>query len=444
MKAPWLSFFSVLTICLSISGPLISQEPEQKTQDPGSTLPDEARITTPVEVRNAIHPTSLFPLRVISYPHRKITGGMESGLVYAEEHKVRERYQAWINHLRSYGVILRFGGMGEGSGFGGGASYFRQVRERHKLQLLGLLTFRAYQELDFQWSSALGPSQLFWEASYQWRPQENYYGPGHDSQRQLHANFALRQSWAGIRWELRPAKHFRWGILYKQAWITALPGKNSLFPPVHELFGSLPGYGSLTHLQSPGIYFDMNYLRSEYLWGGAAHWGASYQQGLGSSQLQYAAYETQLEGRAPIVKGSSVLVGEANFQLTREGSGSDPVPFYLLPHIGGSSTLRGYPLDRFYGRNLALLSLEYRIRIHPNFQTLLFFDEGQVFNRTADLSWLNWHRNYGFGFRVWSVNGVVMRLEFGWSTEGFQAHLTWGNRERPPLRDPIRYGGYKR
>ncbi|NWG13018.1 MAG: hypothetical protein HXY20_05725, partial [Acidobacteria bacterium] len=49
-----------------------------------------------------------------------------------------------------------------------------------------------------------------------------------------------------------------------------------------------------------------------------------------------------------------------------------PTPFYLLPHIGGSSTLRGFNLDRFYGKSILLFSLEYRYRLHPNYQTFLF------------------------------------------------------------------------
>ena len=120
------------------------------------------------------------------------------------------------------------------------------------------------------------------------------------------------------------------------------------------------------------------------------------------------------------------------------------MPFYLLPHIGGASTLRGYALDRFYGMNLALLSLEYRYRVHPNVQAYPFFDEGQIFDRTSDLSWLNWHRNYGFGFRFRTATGTFLRVEYGWSEEGSRIHVIFGDREQPPLRGPIRYGVYKR
>ena len=102
------------------------------------------------------------------------------------------------------------------------------------------------------------------------------------------------------------------------------------------------------------------------------HLGASHQNGLGRNKLDYFNYEVQLEGRKPIA-GRGVLVAEGNLQLNRERHGSDPIPFYLLAHAGGSSTLRGFSLDRFYGRSLALVSLEYRYKIHPNIQAYPFF-----------------------------------------------------------------------
>jgi outer membrane translocation and assembly module TamA len=154
----------------------------------------------------------------------------------------------------------------------------------------------------------------------------------------------------------------------------------------------------------------------------------------------------RMEGRLPIAAERSAFVGQANLEFNRRSGGSDPIPFYLLPHIGGSSTLRGFRLDRFTGANLFLLSLEYRYRLHPNIQAIPFFDEGQIFDRTADLSWLNWHRNYGLGFRyrAGAAKGTVVRLEFGRSSEGFQFHLSFGDRSQPPLSGPIHWGAYKR
>lgn len=405
---------------------------------------EEGRITTGGEVDRAVRPAALWPLRILAWPYARLTGGMEKGLIVFENHRLRERFQKWTEDLRLRGVEYRFGGSGEGAGLGGGGLYTLRMGERSTLQSMGLLTFKNYQEFLLRWKLGLPAGTLFTEASYQWRPQENYYGAGNESVKGKHSNFALRQTWMGIRWEIPAGRHWRWGALYKIAWLKALPGRSAYYSSPDVFFGNLPGYGMLTRLHTAGTYLDFDLIRGEYQWGGAAHWGASHNDGLGSSRLAYCGYEMQLEGRMPIVGDSSALVGQANFELNRERGGSGPIPFYLLPHVGGSSTLRGFALDRFYGRNLALLSLEYRYRVHPNIQAVPFFDEGQIFNRTGDLSWLNWHRNYGFGFRFRQAAGTFLRVEYGRSNEGFQLHITFGDRERPPLRGPIRYGAYKR
>jgi outer membrane protein assembly factor BamA len=146
----------------------------------------------------------------------------------------------------------------------------------------------------------------------------------------------------------------------------------------------------------------------------------------------------------PVVSEQSALVGQFNLNLNHENGGSDEIPFYMRPHIGGSSTLRGFALDRFYGKNLMLMSLEYRYRVHPNVQAGIFHDAGQIFDRTGELTWFNWHRNYGLSFRFHSNYRTVMRMEFGHSREGFVMHLSFGERAPQPLGGAIRYGTYRR
>ena len=402
------------------------------------------RIVTPEEVANAVRPQSLAFARFLSSPHRKIASGMERGMVVFEQRKMREKFYQSVEELRRHGITLKFGGMGQGSGFGGGVVYEFRPAANHTLQTTALVTFKNYQELDLQWSSVVPASRFFLEASYQWRPRENYYGQGHDTPKAWHTSFALRQTWTGARYELYSGKRVRLGILNRWAWLTASEGRNDLLPAITSLFTYLPRYNSETRLNSTGVYVDLDGLRDEYQLGGAAHLGASYQRSFSGGNLHYLTFETQLEGRAPIKTRNSVLVGQANFQMNRERGSSDPIPFYLEPHIGGSTTLRGYALDRFYGRNLALLTLEYRIRVHPNIQFYPLFDEGQIFNQTSDLSWLNWHRTYGLGFRFVSSRGPFLRCEFGWGGEGTQIHIVFGDRDQPPVRGPIRYGAYKR
>ncbi len=402
------------------------------------------RIISVEELKKATGPGLLQPLAIISYPHRFISSGMEKGLIAFEQHKIRERFQSFTEMLRSHGVDGKFGGSGEGAGFGGGGTLTFNLGKTQQLRFLGLMTFKRYQEFGIRWSLELPGSKLFVEGSHQWRPQENFYGLGHDSLQAQHTNFALRQSWAGLRLEVTPKRRIELGAIYRLSRSKALPGQNPLYASPNAYFPDLPAFGTYTRLQSGGVYFDIDYLRDEYQLGGAGHWGATYHQGLGGSNVRYFAYEMQLEGRLPIFSKSSALVGQANIEFNRPRGGSDPIPFYLLPRIGGSSTLRGFALDRFYGKNLILLSLEYRYRIHPNIQVIPFFDEGQIFDHSDELRWLNWHRNYGIGLRFRTVRGTFMRMEYGYSSEGRTFHIIFGDRERPPIRAPIRYGAYKR
>ncbi len=404
----------------------------------------EDRIATPDEVERAMHPPAFFLLRAVSVPPRLLAAGMEKGLIKYEATYQRQRTALWLQALRNRGIALYFGGVGEGTGFGGGAGY-TVGGKRTSLSLVGRLTTAKYQEFDVAWTSSMGLSRLIVEGSYQWRPRENFYGIGQKSVREQHSNFALRQTWAGVRYEITPYPWISWGSEYRTGWFETHAGTNPALASPEAFFPDLPGYGRQTTLQSVGSYLSLDGIRGDYQLGGALHTGASHQDGLGArNRLSYFTYEVQLEGRLPVLRQRSAFVGLASLEFNRRRSGSDPIPFYLLPRIGGSSTLRGFGVDRFSGTNLLLLSLEYRYRLHPNVEAVPFFDEGQIFDRTDDLTWLNWHRNYGFGFRYHTETGTVVRIELGHSSEGLQFHILFGDRQRPPLRGPTRYGAYKR
>jgi outer membrane protein assembly factor BamA len=403
------------------------------------------RIVTEVEVNRAEHPAASVPLRFVFYPFHLVNSGMESGLVSFERHNMRERLDYYTEYLRQRGVAVLIGGLGEGTGIGLGGSYTMKTGGGSDLRFLGRASFmRAYEELDVRWTNPVGKARFVLEGSYQWRPQENFYGFGMDSHLSDHAKFALRQTWTGVRGEVAPHRRLRFGGEYKLAWLYSMDSPNTQYGSPEAVFPGLPGFRQNVHLQSLGFYADADGLNGEYEMGGLLHAGASLQDGLGENALQYFSYEGQAEGRLPIAKERSALVFQGSLEFTRPRSGSVAIPFYLYPHIGGESTLRGYNLDRFYGQNIFLVALEYRYRIHPDFQALIFFDEGQVFGRTSDLSWLNWQRNYGFGFKIMSSGSTIMRMDFGWSSEGYTYHISWGDRVHGALGGPIRYGTYRR
>src|SRR5262245_13536379 len=69
------------------------------------------RIVTPEEVQEAERSPARVPIRIISYPHRAITGGMEKGLIKVEDNHLRERLRLWSERLREIGVTPLLGGM---------------------------------------------------------------------------------------------------------------------------------------------------------------------------------------------------------------------------------------------------------------------------------------------------------------------------------------------
>jgi len=301
-----------------------------------------------------------------------------------------------------------------------------------------------YQEHDIQWVIKPPKTEFMLEMSHQWRPKENFYGLGHDSLESQHTDFALRQTWMGARLEVRAPKHVIWGVEYKFVGTKAKAGTNGLISSTPDVFPDLPGMGTLLRFHRQGAYLDVDFSQGEYSWTGRGHFGAAYYEGIEPSNLRYFSYEGQAEGRVPVIRNRSGLIGRVQLSLNHERRGSDEIPFYMRPHIGGSSTLRGFALDRFYGKNLMMLSLEYRYSIHPNFQTTIFHDAGQIFDRQSELTWFNWHRNYGLSLRLHSNFRTIMRVEYGRSSEGFDIHLSFGDRAPQPLGGGVRYGTYRR
>jgi hypothetical protein len=423
---------------------LVPEAHGQQAAAPGSQAPTEDRIVTPAEVKDELHSTARIPLRVISYPHRFITREMEKGLTAAERKHLRERLRLWQERMRELGIQPLFGGLGEQTGFGGGLSYKIGGSGWQNVTFLGRATFANYQEFDVRWTAASPVADLTVAASYQSRPRENFYGLGQDSLESQRTNFALRQSWIGAAMKVTPSRHLRIGAEHKWVVTKTSSGRNPLFVSTEQVFPDLPGFGSAIRQFSSGAYADIEFAKGEFDWGGRAHFGGSYQHGAGDSNLRFFSYEGQLEGRMPVRSGQSGFVGLATLSLTRERSGSDPIPFYMRPRIGGSSTLRGFQLDRFYGRNLMMLTLEYRYRLHPNLETSIFHDAGQIFDRAGELNWFNWHRNYGISVRFHSNYRTIVRLEYGYGDEGFTFHLAFGDSTPQPLGGVVRYGTYRR
>jgi outer membrane protein assembly factor BamA len=115
------------------------------------------------------------------------------------------------------------------------------------------------------------------------------------------------------------------------------------------------------------------------------------------------------------------------------------LPFYSLPTLGGSRTLRGYIQNRYTDRAAAHFSAEYRINLvergYAFTDTIrierigiaLFYDAGTV---AADVDRLDNGRfldSYGIGLRLAFSREAVFRADVGYSEEGSNLTIAFGN-----------------
>jgi outer membrane protein assembly factor BamA len=94
------------------------------------------------------------------------------------------------------------------------------------------------------------------------------------------------------------------------------------------------------------------------------------------------------------------------------------VPFYLMPAVGGNSSVRGYPSFRFRGNHRLLVSAEYRWAVIHAMDLAAFYDAGKVASaidqlKFADLKWA-----YGVGARFHSSRRTTVRVEVARNDEG--------------------------
>ena len=76
------------------------------------------------------------------------------------------------------------------------------------------------------------------------------------------------------------------------------------------------------------------------------------------------------------------------------------MPFFMLPAVGGGSSLRGYSSWRFRDQNSLLLQAEWRIMVNRYLDIAFFYDAGKVTARTKDLDFDGLKSDFGIGVRL--------------------------------------------
>ena len=335
------------------------------------------------------------------------------------------------------GLGARLGGLPTGQGFALGPQYRRRDLAK------GNLTFRTSAAaslskallFDLQLTAPqLAGGKLFLDfyAMHRNSPRIDYFGPGPDSAVTDRTNFRLEENSYEFTVGVRPAKPFLLGVVGGWYQPNAGPGNRSeeVAPKTEAVFSeaTTPGLTDQTSFLHGGVFVQFDYRDIP----GTPRKGGNYvakfvhYNDRDLNRHDHRRLELDAQQYFPFFNEKRVIALRARSVMTFE-NGASVLPFYMQPVLGGSDDLRGFRQWRFYDNNLIVANAEYRFEVFSGLDMTLFFDAGKVVPKRSQVNFHDLEAAVGFGFRFNIRNSVFMRIDTGFSHEGTQIWLKFGN-----------------
>jgi outer membrane protein assembly factor BamA len=358
------------------------------------------------------------------------TSSLEKRLVWIKEQKIIERATSGIA-----GFGLSFGKLVTGSGFAAGPEYLR--RDLADGQVIFRATARGslklYYQTDLQLSMPkLARRRLFVDlyAAHRDFPQLEYYGPGPDSHKTGRSNFRMEDTSYDFTAGVRPVKYLSLGVTGGYQQVNVGPGTSEHFISSERIYSPAvtPGIDRQADFLRGGVFGQFDYRDNP----GGPRKGGNYvarYMYLSDQRLDLYSFkrlDLEVQQYFPFFNRRRVIALRGRSVLTYANRGQT-VPFYLQPTLGGSEDLRGFRNFRFYDDNMMVFNAEYRWETFSGLDMALFADAGKVFHRRAQWNFKDLEASYGVGMRFNVRNDVFLRLDVGFSHEGFQVWVKFNN-----------------
>jgi hypothetical protein len=309
-----------------------------------------------------------------------------------------------------------------GGGFTLGLGHTNYVSAYNYLDVRGSWTFKNYKRVEAEFVAP----RLFNRRGHLsvlggWREatQVGFYGIGPDTSNDDRSNYLFQQPYASGLLTVFPTRRnlmLRGGLEFTR-W-SQEPGEGTV-QSVEEVYtpATLPGLGAeVTYLHSQGtVGLDWRpspgYARRGAYLGATLHDYSDRDDAFGFHMVEY-------EGIAhlPILRETWVLSFHGRVQHAAEKD-DQQIPFFMLPALGGGSSLRGYSSWRFRDQNSLLLQAEWRIMVNRYLDLAFFYDAGKVAPRTSDLDFERLKDDYGIGLRFHGPFATPLRVEVARSRE---------------------------
>jgi outer membrane protein assembly factor BamA len=229
-------------------------------------------------------------------------------------------------------------------------------------------------------------------------PDVEFYGVG-ASNNGASVGYAFRARTVGVTTSFEAASSLTIG-----GGLDAMDTQTDLLSPAYRrtrLFAEIDRRSADGYTRSGGLY--------------RVDWSDYSQTNAGTASFQRT--DADIRQFIPVFRENWIIALRALASTTSTASGQD-VPFFMLPDLGGSHTLRGYQPWRFRDRNRLLFSGEYRWTAGSFVDMALFVDAGKVAPRLADLDLRGLTTSYGIGASFHTPVSTVTRIEFARTREG--------------------------
>jgi outer membrane protein assembly factor BamA len=332
----------------------------------------------------------------------------------------------------SDGFYPRIGGMTTGSGLALGGGYRQHIAgDSLFVDVSGALSTKIYRAADarVRWPMAFEDRLELWTIfRYRNYTQEDYFGMGGGTPRSDRTSYAIDSTDISARalFKVRPWLHVGSDIGRFSPGIG--PGTDDMLPVTQERFTDLTAPGLAAQ---PAFLYGTLFVESDYrdipgdpTRGGfvRAKYGLWNDRDLGL--YDFGRFDAEAAHFFP-TSPNQVVALHSGIAYVNNKPGAR-VPFYFLPYIGGSDTIRSFEEFRFRDENIFYMNAEYRVNLFKFLQVAPFVDAGKSTPNWNEIDFTHLKTAYGVGFRVRAMKRTFLRFDVATGGEGPQFFTKFG------------------
>jgi hypothetical protein len=326
-------------------------------------------------------------------------------------------------------VYSFIGSVYPGGGLAFGPGYRRRVAETGKFDTHAAWSWKNYKAAETALSLprvAAGRLTVALQASWLDAPDMAFYGTGIDSRSGDRTGFSYTTKSAGISGRVQVAPHVAVGggldvvaadtrFLDASSVVAASFSRTAAAAQaINPTYRRTQAFAEVDTRTSPGYTRRGGLYRVDF---------TAHHQTNGDA-FSFQRFDAEVRQFVPLLRENWVIALRGLASTTTAAAGQD-VPYFLLPDLGGSHTLRGYSAWRFRDRNRLLVNAEYRWTAGPFVDMALFLDAGTAAARFRDLDSQTLKKSYGIGMSLHTPASTAIRIELARTSDGLGLGLSF-------------------